>query len=372
MDRVLLLSLPWATPLEPSLGVSLLKAVYQEAGVPCDVYETQLELYRWVTHSTYIELARTWAITDFMFTGAFEEEPSARQLELALEICGGYDLRGPGAPPVAGPSTEERYEIVLEMRRKVVPRFLDAILENLDLSRYALIGFTCLFDQTFASLALAKRIRELRPDVMLAFGGYALQAPVGPHLQEVFPELMTAVAYGDGEPVALPLLQAARGELPLSEVPNISYVDAEGEVAYTDSRLWDLNQTPAPDFDDFFRQRDRLAREHKIRVRVPTLPLESSRGCWWGQKSHCVFCGIDDVTMRYRERLPERVIRDMKQLHQRYGAANFRFSDYILPHRYYQTLLPELARMAGPYRLQYEAKANMKQEHFDGLKEAGV
>lgn len=372
MKRVLLLSLPWATPLEPSLGLGILKGVCQKAEIPCDVYEAHLEMFRWLTHRTYIETAEAWALCEFTFTGAFEATANPRQLEVLDRICRGYDIEAPGAPEAAQRmSSGERYEKALAIRQNVAPLFLDAVLANIDLSRYALIGFTCLFDQTIASLALAKRIREKDPNILLAFGGYALQTPVGQHLQKAFPELMDVVAYGDGEPTIVPLYEAALGHRPLSDVPNISYFDADGVLQETPSARCNLDQNPTPDFDDYFRKREEMARVHKVRIQVPTMPLESSRGCWWGQKSHCVFCGIDEETMIYRAKSPERVIEELDELHQRYGAKNFRFSDYILPHRYFTTLLPELGRLKRPYRIQYESKSNLKPEYMDRMKEAG-
>ena len=32
----------------------------------------------------------------------------------------------------------------------------------------------------------------------------------------------------------------------------------------------------------------------------PTLFLETSRGCWWGQRMHCTFCGLNGSGMVYR------------------------------------------------------------------------
>ncbi|MCG8457142.1 MAG: hypothetical protein MI919_12750, partial [Holophagales bacterium] len=221
MDRVLLLSLPWATPVEPNLGLGVLKSVFVEAGIPCDIYETQLDLLRWVSNSTYEDLAQSWALCDFIFSGELDPGASDERLEIVKQIC--LDDQGHDGKMNFERGAEERFQKSLKLRREIVPRFFDAILERLDLSRYCLVGFTCLFDQTIASLAFAKRLRDSRPDLTLAFGGYALQAPVGPHMQKVFPELMTVVAYGDGETVAVHLYQAARGERDLADVPNISF-----------------------------------------------------------------------------------------------------------------------------------------------------
>lgn len=370
MNRVLLMSLPWATPIEPNLGLAVLKAVYNKAGIPCDVYECQLELLRWVQNSTYEEIAQSWALCDFVFTGELEPGLDVRRLEILERICS--DTQGHDGEMNFKQGAEERLAKALKLRQEIVPKFLDAVMEKIDLSQYCLIGFTCLFDQTFSSLALAQRIRKVRPDLRLVFGGYALQEPVGPHLQMAFPELMDIVAYGDGEPTLVPLYEAALGKRSLAEVPNISYLGEDGRLLRTPALAGRLEESPTPDFDDFFRQRDELEADHKVRIAVPSVPVESSRGCWWGQKSHCVFCGIDDETMKYRVKPPEQVLADLDALNERYGVLNFRFSDYILPHAYYRTLLPELVRRKLPYRIQYESKANMTPQKLDLVRDAGL
>src|SRR5262249_43372563 len=118
---------------------------------------------------------------------------------------------------------------MLRLREEVIPRFLDELMEEVDFGRYCLVGFGCLFDQTFASLALARRIKRAYRGPLTAFGGCAWQGPVGPALQGCFAE-MDVVAYGDGEPVIGPLVEAARGLRPLAEVPNITYRTPDGQV----------------------------------------------------------------------------------------------------------------------------------------------
>jgi radical SAM superfamily enzyme YgiQ (UPF0313 family) len=108
-----------------------------------------------------------------------------------------------------------------------------------------------------------------------------------------------------------------------------------------------------------------------VDVVPPTLPIENSRGCWWGAKHHCVFCGIRGEDMAFRAKSAERVLKTMAELRQRYGIDGFRFADYILPSRYFDTLLPDLVRLGRPYRLSSEMKANLSGERFTLLKEAG-
>ena len=132
-----------------------------------------------------------------------------------------------------------------------------------------------------------------------------------------------------------------------------------------------MNGSPVPNYDDFFADLKTLSELHQIEVEPSYLPIENSRGCWWGQKKHCVFCGIHDDDLVYRSRTGPRVLEALDNLVDRYGINLFRFSDYILPHRYYQTLLPELARRRKPYQITSEMKASVNAQRFGLLAAAG-
>ena len=370
-DRVLLVSMPWGATREPCLGLSILKSVLLQHGVGCDVVHAPMQLLRYLKAETNDLVASTWAASDFVFTREFEDGVTPEQLEVLRKLTqDSQDCLA--AFPRTMQNPEPFVSKVLRLRQEIIPRFLDDLMAEIDYSRYSLIGFTCLFDQTIASLALARRIRRRYPEIMLAFGGYALQAPVGPALQKCFSE-MDVVAYGDGEPVIVPLWEASRGLRELASVPNITYRASGGEIVKSERSVRiDLDESPAPDYDDFFVQREKLKREHGIGFVSGEMHAESSRGCWYGQKAHCTFCGIDDETLRYRIKSPHVLISQLDQLHRRYNVSTFRFSDYIMPLKYYQDFLPEMARRGAPYRLHYETKANLKRDQIELCARAGI
>ena len=61
-------------------------------------------------------------------------------------------------------------------------------------------------------------------------------------------------------------------------------------------------RTSIPDFDDYFG----AAQAPSYCDTVVRLSAESSRGCWWGAKSHCTFCGLNGGTMAFRAKSAER------------------------------------------------------------------
>jgi magnesium-protoporphyrin IX monomethyl ester (oxidative) cyclase len=131
----------------------------------------------------------------------------------------------------------------------------------------------------------------------------------------------------------------------------------------------DLDALPTPDYDDYF---DALRASTLSTLIRPGLLAESSRGCWWGEKSHCTFCGLNGTGMKYRSKSPERVLTELGELSRRYGVNGIQFVDNILDMSYFRTMLPRLAAEGSPYALFYETKANLRREQVKLLADAGV
>jgi ribosomal peptide maturation radical SAM protein 1 len=60
------------------------------------------------------------------------------------------------------------------------------------------------------------------------------------------------------------------------------------------------------------------------------LPLETSRGCWWGEKHHCTFCGLNAEGMKHRRKSPGRFRHEAQAISERYAVSYFFMADNIL------------------------------------------
>lgn len=366
---VTLISMPWTTVMEPSLGLGILRAVLDAAGIPARVEHRNLELLRWLTPTTYIALTNVFALNDFLFSATLDPQVTPRQLR---------HLRGQTQHLLAGGSIDERtnggvdgvMRKLLALRNETIPRWLDAIADDVARSDATLVGFSCMFDQTIASAALAQRIRERAPGPLLALGGYAVRPPTGEAVMSAFPWI-DAICVGEGERVIVELARASAGLQSLTSVPGI-LVRERGNVHLTvPAPAITMDEVPVPNYDDFFTDVASLSNEHHIDVDVTRLPVENSRGCWWGAVHHCVFCGIHDDDLAFRTRSAQRVMETLDTLATRHGIHQFRFADYILPHTYHKTLVSELIRRGAPYEITCEVKANFTAERFARLAAAG-
>ena len=88
----------------------------------------------------------------------------------------------------------------------------------------------------------------------------------------------------------------------------------------------------------------------------PGLPLETSRGCWWGSVHQCTFCGLNGTSLGYRVKSPGRVLTELDELQDRYHLSDFEAVDNILDMGYYTSLLAADGRHR---RIFYEIKTRL-------------
>jgi ribosomal peptide maturation radical SAM protein 1 len=361
---VVLASMPWAPVTEPSLAMGILVAQARRAGFRARSMHLNIDLLEHVTFETYVKVAEYWALNEFVFTELLSEGVDDAQTLALIDRCAEH-LSGDRISPRYA-TVESLLDMLLKFRFEVAPGYLQQCAEKVLAERPTMLGLTCMFDQTLASVALAKLVKERSPETLVVLGGYAVQGPAGDQVLKSFPWI-DGIARGDGEDMIVALGHAS---IDRAALPAIDGLLVRDHLARP-HRNSDLENSPDPDYTDWFRDVAELERQRQVKIATGTLPVESSRGCWWGQVKHCVFCGIDDETMKFRHKTPERVFAMLEAMRCTYGDFEFRFSDYILPKPYFDHLLPRLAALNPPYRLKCEIKANQTPERVSALARAG-
>ncbi|MBI4401895.1 MAG: RiPP maturation radical SAM protein 1, partial [Nitrospirae bacterium] len=259
----------------------------------------------------------------------------------------------------------------LEMNTRTAPQFLTWALTAIDWGQYKIVGFTSTFDQNVASLSMAKLIKDLYPQVKIVFGGANYDGEMGLEHLRAFPWI-DYVAVGEGEEVFPPLvrliLDGREGPVP----PGVAY-RKEGKVRFEPNpRLFsEFQRTGPPDYDDYFRQlQDVEVGPSKGLDRI--LLYEGSRGCWWGEKHHCTFCGLNAQAMEFRAKSPEQVTRELGYLSRRYDCIRFRFVDNIIDMKYIENLFGKFAAEHLDLDVFIETKSNLGKRQIQTLAQGGV
>jgi len=257
-----------------------------------------------------------------------------------------------------------------EMATKIAPQFLTWALTAIDWGRYKLVGFTSTFDQNVASLTMAKLIKDLYPEVTIVFGGANYDGEMGLEYFRAFP-FIDHVVVGEGE-VAFPALahQVIAGRS--TECPPGVAFRQEGQVRLTPNAalFTDFARTGPPDYDDYYHLLAELGETAKGLDRI--LLYEGSRGCWWGEKHHCTFCGLNAQSMKFRAKSPEHVAREMTYLSHRYDTARFRLVDNIIDMKYIDELFGRFAADHCDLDVFIETKSNLQKSQIRTLALGGV
>src|SRR4029453_173525 len=184
-------------------------------------------------------------------------------------------------------------ERLRRVRHEDVPAYLDALVDGFPWADFRVVGFSSTFQQNTASFALARRLKQRWPELVTVFGGANFDGDMGPEWVRAVDAVDLAVI-GEGDS-AFPgrLAALAAGSDPV-QVPGVARRVGDRVVAPPPAppaqRLDDL---PAPDYTEFFARAEDLGVLPRTAQRQVRIPFESARGCWWGAKHHCTFCGLN-------------------------------------------------------------------------------
>ncbi|MES5820390.1 RiPP maturation radical SAM C-methyltransferase [Streptomyces sp. RG80] len=365
---VVLVCMPFMDDSRPSLQIGLLRAIAEAQGFPARTLHANLDFAAGIGVDRYRLLADGCGrqIGDWLFSleafGAAAPDPDDRFLDLYLEEIARAQDTAPG--PLR--------DSLLQLRHHEVPAYLDALVEAYPWHRFGLVGFTSTFQQNTASIALARRLKARHPDLFTLFGGANFDSVMGTELVRTV-ECVDAAVIGEAD-TAFPLLLAALADgRDLGTVPGLARrVDGRVVTGPGTPLVQDLDDLPMPDYDEYFHRAESLGLLPGTAPRQVDIPLETARGCWWGTKHHCTFCGLNGETMSFRSKSARRVLDELAHQARRYRSFRFEAVDNILDMRYFKTLFPALVDSGARYEIFYEVKANLTRQQIRLLADAGV
>ena len=359
--RVLLLIMPFLTLRRPHLGIALLKAGLQKAGVGCEVRYFNLRFADIIGAALYDRIADNapshHLAGEFIFTPALYGE-DARPFEDFKTSVADYMRPYP-----------EDFLRQLDRCRNLSSLFIQECAGQIDLNSYDIVGFTSTFQQNIASLALAQELKRRSPAITTVFGGSNFESEMGVELHERFP-FIDIVCSGEADQIFPEVVRRVRAGEPLFDLGGVTCRNQGKSVTSSTQQTFvsNLNDLPYPDHDDYFRAFNASAASSVI---VPEMTMETSRGCWWGQKHHCTFCGLNGLSMTFRSKSPERAYREIKHLLATYGSYDIFNTDNIVDLRYFNQLFPRIAADGVKMQLFYETKSNLKKTQLLAFKKVG-
>jgi ribosomal peptide maturation radical SAM protein 1 len=359
--RVLLLVMPFLTLPRPHLGVALLKAGMARLGMSCDIRYFSFRFADIIGVPFYVRIAERspahLLVGEFIFTPALYGEDARPFADFRAGIAD-YVLPYP-----------EDYLRQLERARNLTPAFIQECADQIDFSQYDIVGFTSSFEQNMASLAMAQEIKRRAPEIITVFGGANFESEMGVELHRRFP-FIDVVCSGEADYVFPQLVRRIRSGESLQDLGGVTFrVNGETVTSSAPQTFVDnLNDLPYPDHRDYYQA---LHASTAVSMVVPETTMETSRGCWWGQKHHCTFCGLNGMGMTYRSKTPDRAYQEIKYLLETYRSPEIFNTDNIVDIRYFTELFPRLAADGFKIQLFYETKSNLKKNHLLSLWKVG-
>ena len=262
-------------------------------------------------------------------------------------------------------------------KRQQAGALVEQLIDRYHLADNDLVGFSSMFSQNLAAFALAKALKYRNPRLTTAIGGANCESPMGQviaaHVPDIdfvfsgsalktFPALIGHLSNGNEE-----ACHALNGVFSRHNTAR----GADGSVTATVAPIGDevsIDHKLELDYNEFL---DRLHGRFGASVE-PRLYFETSRGCWWGEKAHCTFCGLNGQTMKARTMSPENALRQFESLFTYADRCDSMHAvDNIMPREYLREVWPRL-HPPESVRLFYEVKADLKPEELQVLAAANV
>jgi ribosomal peptide maturation radical SAM protein 1 len=367
MKPVALISMPTLSARFPSFQLALLKPTLEQAGIPAQNFSFFMYFGTRIGWKINEAIADVWPsmVGEWIWTkAAFGDEIEARD----EEYFRAYDYIFRAICRRAG-CTTKRFQ---KIRDKDAPEFIDFCVEAVDWKRFGLIGFSVVFQQSLASIALAKGLKKRYPEIPIVFGGASMEDDIADEIMRGCPQV-DYLHCGDGE-ISFPEMvhRLDRGES-IEGLRGIMWRNG-GKIEYAGRapNFLAMNDTPIPQFDEYFYAREEGGYEHWDESCEPMLPIESARGCWWGEKHHCTFCGLNRSGMEFRAKDPERVIEQIEHLSRKHGIYSFNAIDNIMAPEYTEKLFRRLAESNTDVELHYEIRPNFSRTQLGRMRKGGL
>jgi ribosomal peptide maturation radical SAM protein 1 len=374
----ILISMPWAPLNKTPIQLGTLVAAARSAGfradsrsyflAAADYFATQsksLALEDRITISDYTHIAGDYwrqGLGDWIFAVPPYRKPSP---EADREYFAFLGKRG---------VSEEIIRKAVTMR-SMVPAFLEQCLQDLLALNPRTLGFTTVFAQNVASLVLAQRVKQAAPDIQIIFGGNNCEGPMGESLLKAF-HCIDIIVRGEGEIIFPEILADLRAGQAIRPRPGLCYREDDRTVVIDPSHAptVKMDEVPTPVYDEYFTRLQESSLYPELSHQILTL-FESSRGCWWGERQHCTFCGLNNLSMKFRSKSAAQVAQEVLHLSGTYRQTKFQAVDNILDLDYLDNLLPTLRdyRRSGLHlSFFYETKSSLRKRHLRLMRDAGI
>jgi ribosomal peptide maturation radical SAM protein 1 len=363
--RVLLLSTPWPLYNRPSIQVGALKAFLgkEHPGLKVDAHHFYLRLANAIGYERYREISkRSWLAETIYATLLFPDLFEKTETLFVQQAPRGSALRSQG----------------LKSLSQRVQEISEGFIEALNLKGCLLAGLSVSLCQLTSSLYFAGALKRRSPETIVVVGGATFGWTSAAKLLDFYPSIDLMVM-GEGEIPLTRIVGHLRTGGCLHDLPQIPGVLSRKPVvsqppASQFSQLASLENIPTPDYDDYFRLLRTFGPENRF---FPTIPIETSRGCWWHGEDRevpkgCAFCNLNLQWSGYRSKDPSKSVSEVNDLTQKHRTLSVAIVDNVLPKSGAMDFFKGLTQLDKDFRIFCELRANTRPEALKAMRDGGV
>ena len=370
---VVLLSPPFVFPPLASVALSIFQKKLRNEGISSKVIYPMFlfaHLLGLEEVSLILEMRRNMIYQEYLFAGLtgvenhYEPEEAVR----GLQTC-----------------SEDKVETYIEIIRKgcaAAEEVTKASAERIIGMNPGVLACSMIYTQVNAGLAICKQVKERNPDIKTLIGG-SVSGETGIRILKDYP-YVDYVSFGEGDETIAEtceiLLGRKSGPLPYGVVSRDD-IDRLDEIPHPLTR--NMNTIPMPDYSDFLeevqREENGFYGENFYETGKGagftgnhTMYLEGSRGCWWGQRHPCSFCGLNGLKNVFRQKDPQRIYQEIHDLTEQYPGCTIQLTDNILHQEFINGVLPRMIADDQDYNVFAEVKSNLTDEMIRSLCQAGI
>jgi len=377
MFKISLVNMPFASLAMPSIGLTQLKSVVKKTfgdQVEVDIHYINHDFSRYVGIDLYQFVAISGEAHNTGLGDWFFRQAAFPHLEDNMDnyFRRYYPLHN---------EEHRMYKQVVQEKRLRLDQLLDSLITKYSLDRANIVGFTSMFTQNVACLAMARKIKTRNPNVITIMGGANCESPMGEEIAKnvdfidfVFsgPGLLSLPQFIENclnqEPEKCHTVNGVFSRANCTAPKPHAILGKAAQVNEVGDEL-DIDNLIELNYEPFLNTLDRNFPNKEV---SPIILFETSRGCWWGEKAHCTFCGLNGASMAYRSMSPDNAIKQFQSVFT-YFPRSMRFQcvDNIMPKSYVKQVLPFIETPPGT-TIFYEVKADLSEEDLQILSRAGV
>lgn len=247
----------------------------------------------------------------------------------------------------------------------ICQQFINEVIPRISNKNYPIIGCSIGFcHQVSASMAIFKTIKEHAPHKTTIAGGSYLDQENSQGLQSLT-KTIDYIFYGESELSFIEFLEQSL----TNKKPANNIIKADNTI--------DLNQLPLPNYHAYRQSIATILGNENRYGNFNTVWYETSRGCWWGEKLKCSFCGIHET--QYRSKRIEKITEDLALIKKMLPDTLVFMADDIMPESYPKQFLGYINNQHNNKsssdlypNLGYQIKVNPDIHYLMSLRQANV